>query len=178
MASTDSSAADLLLHPVRWRIVQVLQGRELTTAQLRGLLTDVPPATLYRQIATLVQAELVHVVHERKVRGAVERTYALRNEDEFIGEEAAGALDREQHRHLFRMFTEHLRVDFERYLERANADPAADAVTYRQAALNLTGDELSALAGELSRVLAPYLDLEAAPDRTRVILTTILMPDD
>ncbi|TDC55778.1 ArsR family transcriptional regulator [Actinomadura sp. KC345] len=178
MASTESSVADLLLHPVRWRIVQVLQGRELTTAQLRGLLTDVAPATLYRQIATLVHAELVHVVRERKVRGAVERTYALRDEDGFIGEEEAGGLDREQHRHLFRMFTEHLRLDFERYLERANADPAADAVSYRQAALNLSGAELSALAEEMSRVLEPYLDLEAAPDRGRVVLTTILMPDD
>jgi len=73
------STADLLLHPVRLRIVQAFLGdRALTTGELRAELPDVPPASLYRHIARLVDAGVLGVVSERRVRGAVERTYILR----------------------------------------------------------------------------------------------------
>jgi hypothetical protein len=73
-----SSTVELLLHPVRLRIVQAFLGRpDLTTAALRDQLPDVPAASLYRQVAMLVDAGVLAVVAERRVRGAVERTYAL-----------------------------------------------------------------------------------------------------
>ena len=47
------SSADLLLHPIRLRIIQTFLGdRQLTTSQLRLEIADVAPATLYRQVAT------------------------------------------------------------------------------------------------------------------------------
>ena len=47
--------ADLLLHPIRLRVVQAFLGdRALTTAGLRAELPDVPPASLYRHIGRLV----------------------------------------------------------------------------------------------------------------------------
>jgi hypothetical protein len=46
------TTADLLLHPVRLRIVQAFLGdRALTTGDLRAELPDVPPASLYRHVA-------------------------------------------------------------------------------------------------------------------------------
>lgn len=39
---------------------------------------DVPPASLYRHVARLVDAGVLAVVAERRVRGAVERTHVLR----------------------------------------------------------------------------------------------------
>src|SRR3954469_20006775 len=80
------TSADLLLHPVRLRIVQAFLGeRALTTAQLREELPDVPPASLYRHIALLVGADVLSVVSERRVRGATERTYTLRLAAAHIG---------------------------------------------------------------------------------------------
>jgi DNA-binding transcriptional ArsR family regulator len=73
------ASADLLLHPVRLRIIQAFLGdRALTTTQLRDELGDVPPASLYRHVANLVDAGVLTVVSERRVRGAVERGYVLR----------------------------------------------------------------------------------------------------
>ena len=79
-------SAELLLHPVRLRIVQAFLGEgELTTADLRARLTDVSPATLYRQVATLAAGGVLEVAAERRVRGAVERTYRLRPERAAVG---------------------------------------------------------------------------------------------
>ena len=51
------TGADLLLHPVRWRIVQAFLGdRTLTTAELHAELSDVPMASLYRHVGLLADA--------------------------------------------------------------------------------------------------------------------------
>ena len=69
--------ADLLLHPVRLRILQAFLGdRALTTSQLQAELADVP-ASLYRHVAKLAAAGVLTIVEERRVRGALERTYTL-----------------------------------------------------------------------------------------------------
>src|ERR1700678_4169073 len=73
------ASADLLLHPVRLRIVKAFLGdRALTTSQLAAELSDVPPGSLYRHVALLTKAGVLQVVAERRVRGATERTYAMR----------------------------------------------------------------------------------------------------
>ena len=55
---TPVTSADLLLHPVRLRIVQAFLGdRALTTTSLRDELCDVPPTSLYRHVARLVDPE-------------------------------------------------------------------------------------------------------------------------
>jgi len=71
--------AELLLHPVRLRIIGAFLGdRKLTTADLRAEFPDVPPTSLYRHIGHLIDAGVLDVVAERRVRAAVERTYVLR----------------------------------------------------------------------------------------------------
>src|SRR5579859_7792785 len=73
------ASADLLLHPVRLRIVKAFLGdRALTTSQLAAELDDVPAGSVYRHVALLAKAGVIQVVAERRVRGAVERTYTLR----------------------------------------------------------------------------------------------------
>ena len=46
---------DLLLHPVRLRIVQALVGSPMTPLHLKEQLGDVPQATLYRHLSQLFE---------------------------------------------------------------------------------------------------------------------------
>ncbi|UYP19468.1 helix-turn-helix domain-containing protein [Rhodococcus sp. Z13] len=172
------TTAELLLHPVRLRIVQALLGdRTATTAQLRALLEDVSTATLYRQIATLVDAGVLEVVSERRVRGTVERTYRLVTERAHVTGDQAEEMSADDHRRAFLAFTAQLLADFDAYLD----DPGRrrmveDVVGYRQIALDLTDEEALALVTEMAQLFARYAELGPGPGRRRRLISRIIVP--
>jgi len=168
--------ADVLLHPVRLRIVQAFLGeRSLTITALRSELPDVPAATLYRQVGALVDGDVLEVVDERRVRGAVERTYRMRTRAASV-DAADAAMSVEEHRRAFLTFVAGLLGDFDRYLDRGDVDLGRDLVGYRQAAMYLSDDELRELVADLQAVVAPRLAHEPGEHRSRRLLSTVLMP--
>jgi hypothetical protein len=174
---TDS--ADLLLHPVRLRIVQAFLGdRALTTSQLREELSDVPPASLYRHVARLVEAQVLQVVAERKVRGTVERTYVLRLAAASLSPEDVAAMSPQEHREAFMAFVAGLMADADRYLSRRDVDPIRDKVSYRLGGMWLDDAEYDALLQDLARVLIPRAANGPRPRRRRRILATVLLLGD
>ena len=171
------SRADLLLHPVRIRIVQAAAGREVTTRQLAEDLRDVPPATLYRHVARLADAGVLEVVRTRRVRGSVERTFTLVTEAASLGPQDLASVPPEAHLDPLTAFVGAVLERATAYLRSPGADPAGDGFSYRQVALWLTDDELARV---LDAVRAPLRAAAAngpAEGRRRRVLTTILIPD-
>lgn len=68
---------DVVLHPIRMRVVLCLGEGELTTREIQARMPDVPQATLYRAINRLIEAKRIDVVEHRKRGGATERVYRL-----------------------------------------------------------------------------------------------------
>ena len=171
------ATADLLLHPVRLRIVQAFLGdRALTTSELAAELSDVPAASLYRHVARLVDAGVLAVVAERRVRGALERTYVLRLSTASIGLDEVEAMSPDEHRQAFLAYVAGLLGDFDRYLDRGQIDLLRDGVSYRMAGLWLDDAEFAALMLDLARVLQPRLANPPGPGRKRRILYSVLLP--
>ncbi|TDK28008.1 ArsR family transcriptional regulator [Arthrobacter crusticola] len=173
-----SNTADMVLHPVRLGIIQgLLGGRRLTTAQIAEELPEVTPATLYRHISTLTQAGILEVVGQQRIRGAVERTYALRIEASELSPEELNSMTEEQHRQAFTSFVAGLLRNFDRYVEQADGvDLVRDGVGYRQTAVWLTDEEFGKLAEGFRSAILPYADNPASPERTRRLITSIVMP--
>ena len=171
------ASADLLLHPVRLRIVQAFLGdRALTTTQLRAELPDVPAGSLYRHVAKLVDGGVLAVVSERRVRGALERTYVLRTSAARLSVTDIATMSRDEHRQAFLAFVAGLIADFDRYLARDEIDPLRDGASYNLAAMWLDDAELAELARELYIVLQPRAANPPTPARKRRILATVLLP--
>ncbi|MGR6965426.1 helix-turn-helix domain-containing protein [Geodermatophilus sp. URMC 61] len=174
------ATADLLLHPVRLRIVQAFLGdRTLTTADLRTELPDVPAATLYRHVGVLAEAGVLTVVGERKVRGAAERSYRLVTTAASVGAADAATMSVDQHRQAFATFVAALLADFDRYADAAagrDLDLAADGVGYRQVALWLDDEEFTDLVTELRAVLTARLPLGPDGVRRRRIVSQVFLP--
>ena len=168
---------DLLIHPVRLRIVQAFFGdRHLAAEDLAEILADVPKATLYRHLATLADAGVLTVVAQRPARGTPRRIYALAQGQARLTPAEVAALGPEEQLHAFTVFVGTLLGDFARYVADGTPDPGADGVSYGQFALNLSDQELHELVGRLSASLAPVLHNEPTPERRRRTLTTVLMP--
>lgn len=171
------TSADLLLHPVRLRIVQAFLGdRALTTAQLQLELRDVPAASLYRHVARLVSGGVLAVVAEHRVRGAVERTYILRTAAARVGLDEVAKMTPEDLRQSFLAFVAGLIGDFDRYLARGDIDLLRDGVSFNLAAMWLTDSELNELARDLLIALQPRLANAPKRGRKRRILGTVVLP--
>lgn len=173
------TTADLLLHPVRLRIVQAFLGdRALTTTQLRDELADVPPASLYRHVARLVEHDVLSVVTERRARGAVERTYVLRVGAARIAADEVARMTADEHWQAFLAFVAGLIGDAERYLARPDVDPLRDGANYSLAGLWLDDAEFAEFARELYTVVQPRLANAPKAGRTRRIFATVVLPAD
>jgi DNA-binding transcriptional ArsR family regulator len=173
----DVEAVELLLHPVRLRIVQaVFDGRSFTTAQLQRRLPDVSRPTLYRQVAVLVGEGVLELVGEQKVRAVLERHYQLRHARAVVDDAAAQAMTVDDHRVGFGAAVASLLAEFDGYLQRPDARPHHDAVSYRQFPLWLDEVEKAALVAELVAVVRPRLEQSPGQGRRRHLLSTILFP--
>ena len=172
-----TSSSELLLHPVRLRIVLAFGAERLTTAQLADRLPDIAHATLYRHVAMLADAGVLDVVAQRRVRGGIERTYVLAADAGKLGPEAVSTMSKDEVRHGFGVFVGALMESLGRYLDDPAADLARDPVSFRQAALWVDEHELDALLGRIADALAPILDNEPTEGRERLLLNTVLIPD-
>jgi hypothetical protein len=171
------ASADLLLHPVRLRIVKAFLGdRALTTRQLAAELPDVPAASVYRHVGRLAEAGVLHVASERRVRGITERTYMLRLYAAQMqpGEVAAMSLD--EHGSAFLAYVAGLLGDFDRYVATEPEEPARDGAGYRVAAMWLTDAELADYQRDLAAISAPRLANAPGDGRRRRMLYTVMLP--
>ena len=163
-----SSTRDLLLHPIRLRIIQALLGSPMTPLHLKDALGDVPQATLYRHVNQLYEGGLLEVVDEQPVRGGIERTYGVVAEAVSLGPADYQDATTEDHLRYFTTFLGTLIDAFGAYL---------DEGAYRQVPLWLTDEELSAVAEALREAIRPSLENPPAQGRRRRLITTIVMPD-
>jgi hypothetical protein len=171
------ASADLLLHPVRLRIVKSFLGdRALTTSQLAAELDDVPAGSLYRHMALLTKAGILQVVAERRVRGTVERTYTLRMAAAQIQPGEARAMTFDEHAQAFMAYIAGLMGDFDRYLASSPADPIADGANYRVAAMWLSDGEFAEFLRDLVIAVAPRLANAPGPGRRRRMMYNVFLP--
>jgi DNA-binding transcriptional ArsR family regulator len=173
-----TSRADLILHPVRMRLIVTLARRQLTVRQLSELLPDVPQATLYHHLGLLTRAGLLRIVSEHPVRGTVEKVYANADDDATLSPADLANASREDHLRYFTVFVSALLADFARYLQQdGQIDLVADGVGYREVPFYLSDEEFAQAAAAVNQALLPFLNNWPAPNRRRRLFTSIVFPD-
>jgi DNA-binding transcriptional ArsR family regulator len=168
---------ELLLHPVRLRIVYALSGdRVRTIAELSESLADVPRPSLYRHTALLVEGGVLEVADEQRVRGAVERHYRLRRDRPKLTPDSGKSMTIDDHRQGFAAAMAALHAEFNAYLDRPGADPYADRVGYRQGVFWLTDQEFTELVQGMQDVVAPMAANEPGPGRHPRLISLVQFP--
>jgi len=173
--------ANLLFHPVRLRIAQLLTGgRQLTAHQIAQGIPQVPQASLYRHLNLLVEGGIVTVADERPVqnRNLVERVYALDLEAAALQPEEVAQTSPDDQRRYFTLFLLMVLGDFERYLQGQHHGElvGSDAVEYQHHALYLSSEEADQLLADLRAVRVAAQAKAPSPERRRRYLTLTFMP--
>jgi DNA-binding transcriptional ArsR family regulator len=170
-------AVELLLHPVRLRIVHAFAGGTvLSTAEIVTRLIGVSQATVYRQVALLAEGGILEVDGEQRVRGFVERRYRLRQENAVVDASTAASATLDDHRRIFPIAMAVLLAEFEAYLSSPGADPAKDQVGYRQHVVWMSDEERAGLIEGLREAILAVFGNQAEKGRRPYFLSPLLFP--
>lgn len=142
------SKADLIIHPVRFRLMRALVGAALTTQEIADQMPDVPKSSIYRHLRLLLEAEFVYVSETKAVRGVQEKRYRL-SQMPYLGPDDVAGLSADEHLHYFTTYLLTTLQDFSGYLSAAEAkgtiDMPADRVGYTEVSFYASTDELDRL---------------------------------
>lgn len=170
---------DLILHPVRFRILQALAGETLTTQELAELLPDAPKSSIYRHLRLLLDGGMVAVSGTRPVRGVFEKTYRL-DQPIHISADEISTLTAEEHMRYFQNYAMTLIQGFSEYVAGAipdkSIDMADDRAGYTEAFFYATSEELDQFAAALNGALVPLMINPPGEGRRKHKLAIITHP--
>jgi predicted transcriptional regulator len=165
----------LIMNPTRMRIIQYLMLHEnATTTQIRGELEDVPKASIYRQMKLLEDANLIRVVKENRVRGAMEKVYEL-NKENPMGSEAN---PQDAGLQVINSSLLSLMGSFNRYFAKENTDPVKDMLCLTTSTLLLSDKEFQELSAKMGEVFNAVLQNKPNKDRKIRRITFISSPSE
>lgn len=153
-----SNFMEVMMNPVRQRITQyLLLHPESTPGDMLKAMPDIPTASLYRHVRVLLEAGLIEVVQEEKVRGAVRRSYRLVQQPKGMEETDLPK--------IFRSGMLSLLSTFERYFARPDHDARRDGLGISVSTLMLTDAELIEYLTQINALTMELVSNSAAPGR-------------
>ncbi|MDX8290811.1 helix-turn-helix domain-containing protein [Metabacillus indicus] len=167
---------DLILHPVRMQIIQQLSRNDATVSQLKEWISDIPQATLYRHLNILKENKIIFVKEERKIRGAVERTYAIEKQNPVVSLEELKSMSGEDHLNMFMTFLSNVTGQAKSYLL-ADPDLSNDPFGYSQVDLHLTKEEVEDLSKSMNELLSRFITNKPSSQNEKVTLIQMLLPE-
>lgn len=160
---------EVLLHPIRVRILQATAVKDRVTAgEICQSIPDVPRTTLYRHINVLIDADILTIVEERKIRGSLERSLSL-NKDE-INRHNTDDVPRQAFRFLLTTYAK-----FEKYFNNESYIPGNAVCFFNNTAMMLDDSEFERFLSELQALLVRY-HLEPGPGRKTRDISIISAP--
>lgn len=171
------SKISILLHPIRMKMIQILLvGRRLTVQQINERMPDVPPATMYRHLNKLLEAEFIAVVEEKQVRGTVVKVYSIaEHANQQTNEEILNASGEDQVKYFF-TYLINLLGEFEKYINQESYDLLKDGVGYSQATIYTDDSEFTELTKALVNTLQQAIQNKPGQGRKARTLSTIIIP--
>jgi len=169
--------ADLIIHPVRLRIMQVFANQAKTTQEIAAQMPDVPKSSIYRHLKLLLDGGLVEVSEIKVVNGIEEKTYRASNQPILSMEDVAN-FTKTDHLHYFSAYTATLIQGFKAYLEsKEELDFIADRVGYREIKFYASTEEFDQLYIRFQEDLLKLINNPPKEGRRLRKLVTINHPE-
>ncbi|WP_274309939.1 helix-turn-helix domain-containing protein [Solibacillus daqui] len=168
---------EILMHPVRIKISQaLLRNREhgLTPLEMVKILKDVPQATLYRQLQILVDAGIISVIQEKKVKSVSEKYYAINENEIRINGDEWSQVSTEEKLDYISYYQLLLMTQYKNYLEKLEEENSReDRSTFSVVELKIDENHFTQFQNELHELMTKYFNASSsnqdAPVRTVAI---------
>lgn len=170
---------DALMNPVLCKLIMDVNScGKMTAKQLAQSHPDIAQATLYRHLKRLTTDGIIKVVAENRVRGTVERTYALAVD---FAADINGIVESNSGEAYLAMFMQYiagLAKLFEVYCKRDDIDIKGDISAYNAIPFYATDEELMRTLRQMEGILADLLKNKPSKDRKLRTLGFILTPPE
>ena len=170
---------DLILHPIRFRILTAISAYRMSTREIADVLPDIPLTTLYRHINALVEGGLLKVVEEKQIRGTVERTYAQTAPPSLTSDDLEG-MSKKECEQAFTMFLSSLMGDAQQYLnskpDNAGINPLKDGVEISKVQLYLDDDEMKQMSSKILEIVFDAAKNQPKAGRSRRMFSVLFIP--
>ena len=143
--------AKLILNPARLRILQNIRLHgSVRTSDIVKYLNDIPRATVYHHVKILEENNMIEVIKENRVRGTIEKVYALK--------EYTTSMEGETFVALSTAFYVGLMQEMNEYFSRKEQDHKKDNVFFSSALLYMSDNEYENLLKSIADLLKPYIE--------------------
>lgn len=173
----DKKIMDVLTNPIKCKIFLEIQKCGKTTAKhLSETFLDIPSATLYRYLKRMTNDQILKIVNETQVRGALEKTYAIDIDMTKDFKEILDSNSGEAYMQAFMQYIIGFAELFQDYCKRDDIDIVRDKSGFSLFPLYLTGEELEMLIGNIRDVIKPYGNNTPAAGRKLHSIGVIISP--
>ena len=167
---------ELIVHPVRFQILQALGSETLTTQEIANRLPGTPKSSIYRHLKLLLDHDLIVVAETRLVNGIQEKAYRL-DQPTHLGPEEMQDLTADDHIRFFTTYALTLVQDFARYVSLNDPiDMVADRTGYTEVTFYATTAELDSFQHAINTALLKLLGNEPGNGRSRRKLAVVSQP--
>lgn len=173
----DKKIMDVLTNPVKCKLfLEIQKCGETTAKHLSETFSDIPPATLYRYLKRMTNDEVLKIVNQTQVRGALEKTYAIDLDMTKDLKEMIDSNSGEAYMHTFMQYIIGFAELFQDYCKRDDIDLVKDQSGFSVFPLYLTDDELEMLIGNIQNIIKSYGNNAPAAGRKLHSLGVIISP--
>lgn len=173
----DPKLLEYVGNPITCRLLFEIESRgRTTTKELGSTYSDIPQTSLYRYLSRMLNDQILEVVEERRVRGMVEKVYALKVRLDIDEKDLAHDDAPERYFALFSQFSVGLLREFEEYTARDDIDIASDGSGFWLTPLYLSDEELDELASEIQALVNTRSTQTPAEGRRLRNLAVVITP--
>src|SRR5699024_11772868 len=154
-----TNKVDILMHPVRLKISQALiRNKEngLTPREMLNIIEDVPQATLYRHIQVLLDAGIIRVLKEKKVRSVSEKYYTLNEDEALLSSDEWNEASVDEKINYYSYYQLSLLNQYKSYLSNLEKSNSVDRSTFSLVELKLDDETFKDFQKDLNDLLMKY----------------------
>lgn len=169
---------DLLSKPVKIQVFQTIMDKgECTAKELIDIHNDIPQATLYRTLNSLVEDKILIVAKEKMVRALTQKVYSINPELNSKENPIIKENDGPGYFKLFSSFVMTLLREFYDYSQRESIDIYKEGSGFQAIPIYASTEELKDIGREFGRIIKKYQTKNKdSGNQNYHLLATIITP--